>query len=141
LGVAVTQRLNWIFIKIAYALEFLKGQGQEGIGYMLVMTPSIKKRVQMWVRKYSFSGEIRVIVAEVTDVERITLSDEKVRNKQGMMKGSAGENTETDSWATEGRALGERYLFEAIRREHADIRSVTSNLPLKINWDYCGVID
>ena len=95
----------------------------------------------MWVRKYSFSGEIRVIVAEVTDVERITLSDEKVRNKQGMMKGSAGENTETDSWATEGRALGERYLIEAIRREHADIRSVTSNLPLKINWDYCGVID
>ena len=127
--------------KIAYALESLKGRGQEGIGYMLVMRPNIKKTVQMWIKKYGFPGEIRVIVAEVTDAERITLSDEKVKNKRGMTKGSAGENTDADSWATEGKTLGERYLFETIRREHADIRPITSNLPLKINWDYCGVID
>jgi hypothetical protein len=127
--------------KIAYALEFLKRRDQEGIGYMLVMTPSIKKTVEMWIRKYGFSGEIRVIVPEVTDVQRSTLSDEKARNKQGMMRGSAGENTDADSWATQGKMLGERCLLDTIRREHADIRTITSDFPLKIHWDYCGVVD
>src|ERR1022692_1075566 len=108
--------------KIAYALESLKKRGQEGVGYMLVMRPSIKNTVEMWIKKYGFSDEIRVVVVEPTNAEQITLSDEKVRNKQGMMKGSAGEKTDADSWATQGRTLGERYLFETIRREHADIR-------------------
>ncbi len=85
----------------------------------------------MPIRELALSGVIRVVVPEVTDAERITLSDEKVKNKRGMMKGSAGENTDADSWATQGRTLGERYLFETIGREHANIRPITSNVQIE----------
>lgn len=126
--------------KIAHALQFLKSRGKGGVGYILVMTPSIQRTALEWIQKYKFAGEFKVVVAPITDAELSILRSEKERNKEGMVKGSMGEAPYEDSDAPEGRRLGESYLINSISQEHPGIRSLRKKeFPLGINWDYCGI--
>jgi hypothetical protein len=133
-------KLELDFLKIAYALARLNVIGNPGKGYLLVLTEEIGKRANAWIGKYATGNSIEVIVGKLTDLELNALQQEKAKNREGMILGAQGRETEEKSNADTGQEIGEKKLLEEIQKRHPYVRRIDDprKHPFGINWDFNG---
>jgi hypothetical protein len=126
-------------LRLIYAAERTENEsGNKVIGYLLVLTPQIKKTVTGWVKNYAPKSEIKIVFAELSGKELNNLQNEKVANVRGMTDGGDDAN------ASYGGELGESKLKECILKDFPKTKQ-TEPIGLafgsRIQWDYFGVAE
>jgi hypothetical protein len=138
---AKSPKLELDFLRLLVAIDKCKEFGEDAVGYLLVMNEEIAETVKSWNLKYDAQDKVRVEVAKVTEGELKNLSDEKIKNRQGMVDGSMGKPAAKESRADFGKSFGENYLKELILRLEDGVKQITDKkmFPLKVNWDFYGI--
>ena len=140
---AKSPKLELDFLRLAYVIHRLNSLGETGKGFLLVFTQAIKKTAESWIQKYDTLDNIEILLAELTEEEKQQLSEEKERNREGMIAGSQGEDVDNESNADVGKSLGENKLRKAIQKRYPRVIEVTETLkfPLGVNWDFYGTMN
>jgi len=133
-------KLELDYLRLVYAVKELRKQGIDAQGYLLVFTKGILSRTALWQEKYNADGTVIVSVAPITTAERQAVEREIEANKNGMLAGTRGEETNGLSSAEAGGGLGEHYLKLIIEaNEPGVVREYNERaFPLRIRWDYFG---
>lgn len=129
-----SRKLELDFLRLAYAVQRLEEVEK---GYLIVATEKSKKRAEGWKEKYQLDGEVEVLKAELNDEQLQSLKTEKQGNVKGMFAGTAGKKSEGLSNAKLGKQLLEQALQQYIEEKEQTV-AWDGELPLGIQWDYCG---
>jgi hypothetical protein len=134
-------KLELDFLRLAVAVAHLRQTGDDAKGYLLVMSPRIRKRTEAWVTKYETKDTVEVVTADLTESELRGLCAEVRANTEGMMLGTQGRRVGNRSDARSGGRLVEDKLRAMIEVREPGIRRVNdpSKFPLNVQWDYYGV--
>lgn len=126
------RNLELDFLRLIYAVEKSKAEGDEAIGYICVLNAPMKRAIDNWIKRYE-TDAVHIIVPEIDDSQLAELEAEKKRNQEGNRKGS----NPVDACAHQGRDLAESALREYISR--VEVGVVESNAKhLGISWDFVG---
>ena len=136
---AKAPKLELDFLRLAYAVQHIRGRGEEAKGYLLVVTPELAARARKWIEKYEVGDAVDILVGELSEAEREDIEAEVRRNIDGMIRGSQGESVEGASLASAG-ALAEGKLAASIAEREPDLAEVPESAPrpFGIRWDFCG---
>lgn len=104
---------------LARRVSELGKSGCESVGYLLVLTDKVARRVRGW-DVVSGNFDFNVLVAELAGRDLEALREEKRRNARGMRSGKP-----SDSVASLGRRLAEEALDREIRERHPGVRRST----------------
>jgi hypothetical protein len=123
------------FFKLAYAVK----NSANMVGFILVLTSDIEKRVNGWISKYETGVSIKPVLVELTQQERTHLMNEKEANRKGTNK-SRLDNKSEESIACYGSSLCEQKLNNKIMMDYPYITRINNKqyYPLNINWDFYG---
>lgn len=134
-------KLELDFLRLAVAVARLRQDGDDAKGYLLVMTPTIRKRTEAWVTKYETEDTVEVVSIDLTESELRQLKAEVSANTEGMMLGTQGRPVGNRSNARSGGHLAEDKLRAMIEDREPGMQRVNdpSKFPLKVQWDYYGV--
>jgi|SRR6185437_3276793 len=133
-------KLELDFLRLLFAVRELRRNGQDAVGYLLVMTNAIKTRTISWARKYCCRDEVQVLLGNLRSQQRSALEAEVISNRRGMVAGTRGLRVGGRSSARIGARLAERLLATQIKEREPGVREITrrEDLPLMIRWDFCG---
>lgn len=138
---AKRNKLELDFLRLAYAVRDLREAGEEAVGYLMVLTPSIAKTARGWIDQYGTGESVVVLCEAISGPEFDELLREKANNALGLLKEQRFEDAEQSlSLANNGRELGERALLRAIEVRHPGATATTS-FPHGIQWDFYGTLE
>ena len=139
---AKAPKLELDYLRLMVAVRQLRQRGHDAAGYLLVMTPTIKRRTQTWASKYGAKDEVQVLVATLTSRRQRQVQVEVMLNKGGMIDGSRGRPVRGRSDARKGARWAERQLCALIEKHELGVRRISDSnrFPLRIQWDYYGVV-
>jgi hypothetical protein len=129
------RNLELDFLRLIYAVEKSKADGDEAIGYICVLNAAMKKAIDKWIERYQTFDSVRVILPVLDDAQLVELEAEKKRNRAGNRKGSSPE----DACAHHGRYLAESALREHITRVELGVVEAEGK-HFGISWDFVGNI-
>lgn len=137
---AKRQKLELNCLQLIYAVRKIRDDGELAQAYLCVMTESIANTVDGWCLKYEAPDVVTSLVADTNPLTRALLIAEKLRNTQGMIRGSQGKAVGESSNADAGRQLGESELERQITLLYPGISRIAdeSKFPLGLSWDYFG---
>lgn len=133
-------KLELDFLRLVYVVKALRKSGHEAKGYLLVMTPSIARRVDVWQKKYEAGNSVLLETAQLSQEQYQIIKSEIRENKNGMVAGTVGEDVAGRSDATVGGQIGEVLLQQLVETHEQGVhRSFNEqDFPFRIRWDYYG---
>ena len=130
-------KLEFDFLRLAYAVAKFRSQGHDAQGYLMVLDKKVLKRMSGWASKYGFGEEVCLECGDLTGKQLDCLSREKENNREGMRGKSSAEK----SIAKVGKELGEQFLTTVIYEREPGVKQIADKtvLPLGVNWDFYGI--
>lgn len=138
---AKAQKLELDFLRLAYAVRDFREAGEEAVGYLMVLDPTVAITARAWIEKYGTGEGVVVLCNEITGPEFEALLKEKADNALGLLQEHRFDEAERAlSLANNGRELGERALQRDIAERHPGVTTTTA-FPLGVQWDFCGTLE
>ena len=129
------RNLELDFLRLIYAVERTRAEGNDAVGYMCVLNARMRRSIDNWIERYQTADAVCVILPDLDDEHVAKLEAEKNRNREGNRQGANREN----ACANYGRDLAESALREHIRRIEMGVVE-SQRYSLGINWDFLGFI-
>ena len=138
---AKATKLELDYLRLLYAVERIQAQGGEAIGYLMVLSEKVAESAkENLVAKYGNNPAVSIIWSKPAKKGLKKLLAEKADQAGSLLLKKRINQAEKElSVAKLGKELGETALLAQIAILHPGVQP-SEDLPLSIQWDYCGIV-
>ena len=136
---AKSRNLELDFLRLLLAVTRARAAGDLAQGYLLVLHPTLARRIEAWQKKYGAEGAVTILKPPVSPEQAELLASEKRANARGMAVAYTNEFGSENSSAAYGQRLGESLLREQMCVLEPGVTESSTSAPLGVRWDFFGV--
>ncbi len=140
---AKAPKLELDYLRLLYAVDRLKAQDKEAVGYLLVLSKNVAESAKRnWIPKYGNNPSVEIVFVKPRKTGLKKLLEEK-RNQAAslLLKNRVTDAEKLLSVAKLGKQYGEKELEAHIARSHPGVaKGQKAHQPLGISWDFYGTV-